>query len=66
MPNSLIPDFPITTTEMPRSSLSKGDIAAPMRDMAEARDKTVNGYGIRSIVPSGPSYDFKVRLLRLS
>jgi len=40
MPNSLIPDFPITTTEAPRSSLSKADIAASMRDMAEALDKT--------------------------
>jgi hypothetical protein len=39
MPNSLIPDFPITTSEMPRSSLSKSDIAAPMRDMAEALDR---------------------------
>jgi hypothetical protein len=40
MPNSLIPDFPITTSEAPRSSLSKSDIAAPMRDMAEALDKS--------------------------
>jgi hypothetical protein len=40
MPNSLVPEFPITTTEAPRSSLSKSDIAAPMRDMAEAMDKT--------------------------
>jgi hypothetical protein len=29
MPNSLIPDFPITTSEMPRQNLSKADIAAP-------------------------------------
>jgi hypothetical protein len=30
----------ITTAEIPRQNLSKSDIAAPMRDMAEAMDKT--------------------------
>jgi hypothetical protein len=40
MPNSLVPDFPIVTAEVPQSSLSKANIAAPMRDMAEALDKS--------------------------
>lgn len=37
--NSLLPDTPIATAQMPRSALSKSDIAAPYRDMAEAMDK---------------------------
>jgi hypothetical protein len=48
-PNSRIPDVPITTAQVPRSQLSKSDIAAPFRDMADAMSaplcpaKRING-----------------------
>jgi hypothetical protein len=32
MPNSLIPDVPITPAQVPRSTLSKSGIAAPFRE----------------------------------
>src|SRR5262252_6909590 len=40
MPNSLIPDYPLVTTEAPRPNLSSSEIAAPIRNMAEALDKS--------------------------
>ena len=54
MPNSLIPDFPIVTAEMPRSSLSKADIAAPKRDMTEALGQTL----VAALQPQPPPMSY--------
>ena len=39
MPENLIPQRPITTTEAPRTNLSAGQIAAPFADLANTLDK---------------------------
>jgi len=39
MPNSLIPDFPITTAETPGCNLCKSDTAPPFRGVVDAMDK---------------------------
>jgi hypothetical protein len=40
MPNSLIPDRPVTTAQVQKFNLSPGEIAAPFNDLAKAVDAT--------------------------